>query len=191
MLFKFQRFRIFAGASVAALLLVLSGCASDHSAPTTPSAGRDQPAWAYPMGTPDAGSDGTELGALDLLSRVIQSVVEVVLPTESAVIESGIYRLEIPAGALPDPTTYSMQYRDRGPVEVELGPHGSVFDVPVQLSIDLSGSTLASGSDVSLYWWDEDHGQWVDVGGTWDPATSTLTASLAHFSRYRPGRAGW
>jgi hypothetical protein len=94
-------------------------------------------------------------------------------------------------GALPKATSYSMSYRITGPAQVDLGPHGAEFDVPVELSIDLSGSSLATAPDVTLYWWDEAHAQWVDVGGVWDAQSGTLTSELDHFSSYRPGRAGW
>lgn len=185
------RGRALAGLVLVALLLITSGCASDRDgSPTAPSSSEiaTEPVWAY---TNPATAEGSELGLLDFLLRLVQSVVRVVLPTQSAVLEGHIYRLEVPAGALPRSAVYSMTYQQSGPAEVNLGPHGAEFDVPVELSIDLSNTSLADAPDVTLFWWDENRGRWVDVGGVWDPSTETLTAELEHFSRYRPGRAGW
>jgi len=185
------RARALAGLLLVALLLITSGCASDRDgSPTAPptSSITAEPVWAYP--NPEA-ADGSELGLLDFLLRLVQTVVRIVLPTESAVLEGHIYRLEIPRGALPRSTVYSMTYQASGPVEVTLGPHGAQFAVPVELSIDLSKTSLAGAPDVTLFWWDESRSQWVDVGGVWDPRTNTLTTDLDHFSCYRPGRAGW
>lgn len=182
--------RAFAGLMLIALLLVASGCASDReSSPTAPSGSTlSEPVWAYPNPAP---ADGTELGLLDWLLRVVRSIVMIVLPNQSAVLEGDIYRLDIPKGALSRRAVYSMTYQASGPAQVTLGPHGAQFNVPVELSIDLSGTSLADAPDVTMFWWDEDHGVWVDVGGVWDPSTGTITSELEHFSRYRPGRAGW
>jgi len=84
-----------------------------------------------------------------------------------------------------------MEYDNHGVVSVELGPDGARFAVPVTLSIDLHGTTARPDDDITLYWWDDANGVWVDVGGTWDPSTMTLTTQLHHFCIYRPGRAGW
>lgn len=185
----YARSRALAGLALVALLLITSGCASDQVvSPTAPEAPASEPIWAYPNPAP---ADGAELGLLDWLLRVVRSVVRIVLPTQSAVLEENIYRLEVPVGALPRSAVYSMTYQAGGPAQVTLGPHGAEFQVPVELSIDLSETSLADAPDVTLYWWDEDNEEWVDVGGVWDPSTGVITSELEHFSRYRPGRAGW
>ena len=112
-------------------------------------------------------------------------------PARGGRLQSGRHVLDVPAGALPWTVPFTMDYYNRGVVSLELGPHGAQFDVPVTLTIDLHGTTARPSDDITLYWWDEANGVWVDVGGTWDPSTMTLTTQLDHFSCYRPGRAGW
>ena len=104
---------------------------------------------------------------------------------------SGRYTVDIPPEALPWNVFYTMEYRTTGIVRVGLGPHGAQFNEPVTVSIDLNGTSARPTDDITLYWFDESKGVWVDVGGDWDPSTMTLTAKLDHFSEYQPGRAGW
>jgi hypothetical protein len=139
---------------------------------------------------PDAG--GAEEGLIGgLLGGALRVVFRLVSPDESATVQNGRFLLQVPAGALSYDARYSIAYSTIGAVEASLSPHGAVFDNPVELEIDLAGTSLANEPDVTLYWWDEDHEEWVDVGGSWDRNTQKLTSTLEHFSRYRPGRAGW
>ncbi len=112
-------------------------------------------------------------------------------PTKGGQLVSGRHQLTVPAGALPWTVPFTMDYQTTGIVRVELGPHGSRFDVPVTLKINLNDTSALPSDDITLYWWNEDDGEWVDVGGVWDPSTMTLTTELDPFSIYQPGRAGW
>jgi hypothetical protein len=123
-----------------------------------------------------------------------QAPVHAEIPIDPAIggrLHSGRHTLDVPPGALPWTVPFTMDYYNHGVVSVELGPDGAHFAVPLTLSIDLHGTTALPTDDITLYWWDEANGVWVDVGGTWDPSTMTLTTQLDHFSCYRPGRAGW
>lgn len=150
-----------------------------------------EPAWA--LQPTDAGRTQSSglLGTVGRLLRGIVTLVEVVLTGEGGTLESGRFTLTVPPNALDYDAAYTMTYKTIGAVQVDLGPHGAEFDVPVTLTVDLGGTNLAGDDDVTLFWWDEASGTWVDVGGVWDPASNTLTTELEHFSRYRPGRAGW
>lgn len=182
---------IWLGLALAVLCGAGVGCSS-QSDPLSPAATETStPPWAHDL-SPESGSKSSGLlgGLARTLTRLV-SIVEFVLPTESAVLESGRYLLSVPAGALDYPAEYRLEHAAGAVVQVDLFPHGAEFDNPVLLEIDLRGTSLAQYNDITLYWWDEVSGEWVDVGGAWDPASKTLSTELEHFSRYRPGRAGW
>jgi hypothetical protein len=70
------------------------------------------------------------------------------------------------------------------------------FLVPVLLSTDYSGATVAdAGATLVHVWFDEDAGVWREVpGSTSNVASRKVVAPLGHFSDYGvidEGRAGW
>ena len=105
---------------------------------------------------------------------------------------AGRYTIEVPPGALPAPAIFRVTSREpqTGYVICELAPHGAAFDVPVTLRIDLSDLDLDPTGDYTVYWFDEDAGEWTDVGGVYDPEMGVLSSELPHFSKYGAGRAG-
>ncbi len=164
------------------------GCSTD-SDPTAPSTSSSDSQWAE---FPESGDAST--GLFDRIRSITNSLIHLVveiIPGDGGVLESGPFELIVPPGALDYVADYEMSHTRFGYVQVDLGPHGAEFDAPVTLNVDLSGTGLARYDDITLYWWDEDAEEWVDVGGTWDPDSNMLSTELEHFSRYRPGRAGW
>jgi hypothetical protein len=110
------------------------------------------------------------------------------------VVQAGRFKLLVPPGALAQDTEIVVRdvtAEEGGIVTGELLPEGLTFLKPVYLQVDLEGTTAEGWSDANLFWYDPDTGQWVDQGGFYSPWTHKLWAPLEHFSRYRPGRAGW
>jgi hypothetical protein len=175
-------------ASLLALgLLFLGACSSNETiAPTV----RDESMWLVPAAG-DSGSVTLGGRGRGRLVRVVEE--ELILPALGGKVHAGRYELCVPPLALDTPAVYTIEYAEPGIVQVELGPHGAVFNPnrKVKLDIDLTGTTADPDDVITLYWYDESTGQWVDVGGLWNPNTMTLKAELEHFSVYRPGRAGW
>ncbi|MBD3162619.1 MAG: hypothetical protein GF346_09650 [Candidatus Eisenbacteria bacterium] len=140
---------------------------------------------AVPLG---GNGKGGNKGGKDKRHRAWQSID----PTVGGTLTAGRYSIEVPAGALDHTMVYSVTSKEQtGYVICELGPHGVSFDVPVTLRIDLSDLALDPDEQYTVYWFDEESGEWTDVGGTYDPSTGVLEAELEHFSRYGAGRAGW
>lgn len=178
--------------SLIAGLLTTWGCGVDEA--LSPSASEASSPWIGDL-SPEGealgqGANGRGRGAPPWADVPVHAEAPID-PAKGGRLQSGRHTLDVPAGALPWTVPFTMDYYNRGVVSVELGPHGAQFDVPVTLTIDLHGTTARPSDDITLYWWDETNGVWVDVGGTWDPSTMTLTTQLDHFSCYRPGRAGW
>lgn len=107
------------------------------------------------------------------------------------------YELHFRSGSLSQGKQVSIQERDGCVIEFELGPHGTVFGEPVDITIDFAGTNADAGSsnyDGSkpvLYWFNEITGIWEVVPGTLEGLKYHTT--LQHFSLYglAPGKAGW
>ena len=100
------------------------------------------------------------------------------------------YTLIFSQGSLSNAMTISISERDSKVVDVQLGPDGIVFDAPVTLSIDYTGtpndpdSPYFTGFAPEVRRFDPSTSGWTDVPGTDNPATKTYTAQLTGFSRY-------
>lgn len=101
--------------------------------------------------------------------------------------------LSFPAGALPaeESITISAVPASIPGVEdwsnaVELGPHGTTFDVPVTLSFAVDEAALPAGvpaEALGVYTWEEN--AWVEVPGSSLSADgSTISVEIEHFSAY-------
>jgi hypothetical protein len=132
--------------------------------------------------------DVEEFVAGDLLPDVFETQV---IGAAGGVVSDGRYRIHVPPGAVTEPTTFELRYFEDGMTVFELLPHGVEFHVPVTIVVDLTGTTLEKASDVSLYWYDEDAEDWVDVGGVWNRRNNRLVGTTTHFSKWGSGRAGW
>lgn len=111
----------------------------------------------------------------------------------------GRYELHFFLGSLREGAQITIQEWDSHVLEFELGPHGTTFDVPVELRIDYSGtnadpgSSSYDGSVPELWWLNDQTGVWEQVPGVLDEQQLKVRCKLSHFSRYslRDGRAGW
>ncbi|MFN2383770.1 MAG: hypothetical protein ABR559_05840 [Gemmatimonadota bacterium] len=101
------------------------------------------------------------------------------------VIATGAGELTVPPGALVQDVDLSMQERPTG-TSFRFGPNGLAFELPATLRIavlqqdveglDLSRLRIAGASDSG--------DDWQVIGGTYDPATGTISAPIHHFSQY-------
>lgn len=177
-------FAVWSTLTLAAALLITTGCGVDDPASPEPNAGSP---WILdtPQGDSSLGGKTRRVPPIPVHAQAH------INPSTGGQLVSGRQTLTIPPGALPWTVPFTMDYYTTGIVRVELGPHGAQFAVPVTLTFDLHGTSALPSDDITLYWWDQDNGEWVDVGGVWDPSTMTLTTELDHFSVYQPGRGGW
>ncbi|MBU1699780.1 MAG: hypothetical protein KJ970_04660 [Candidatus Eisenbacteria bacterium] len=196
---KINSYRVFIPATFAAVIvLMIVGCSDDNSMEPTAAA----PQFARIID----GSIESDASMVRSLTPEKKTVTDEGDGSQEYTMESypidpkvggeytqGRFTLTVPPGATGDTLNLTVKdlTSDRGQVIVELGPHGVEFDQRVTLTIDLSGTTLADYSDVTIYWYNEETGEWVDMNGTYDPMTRSVSAELEHFSLYGGGRAGW
>lgn len=94
--------------------------------------------------------------------------------------------LEIPAGAVGQDTTFSINIPDPYVFFNEFGTDGLVFHTPVRVTMsyrdaDLTGVTE---STIRIGWLDESSGTFKDMVCEVDFINKTVTAELNHFSAY-------
>jgi hypothetical protein len=104
----------------------------------------------------------------------------------------GMTVLTIPLGAVDKKTHITMNATTAGPIFVELGPHGTVFNPehPVTLEISFKGADLTDVDveAIKVYYNNETTGLWEPLDNSVpDSDGATVTATLAHFSEYAPG----
>jgi len=104
----------------------------------------------------------------------------------------GKVRLEIPAGAVPQPVAVTVHavhvYPDPGPIVAgtvyDLGPDGTQFAEPIQLSIGYETAGIPAGvaeEELRVYQLVED--VWIELqGSTVNTADRTVIANIEHFS---------
>ncbi len=94
--------------------------------------------------------------------------------------------LEIPAGAVPHDTIFSISIPDLNVFYNEFGTNGLVFEKPVKVTMsyrdaDLTGINEAS---IRIAWFNYQTGVFEDLACTVDTVNKSITAELEHFSAY-------
>lgn len=104
---------------------------------------------------------------------------------EGGQIWHGGHKIKFPAGALPQDSKAAIEISSSNYVQVEFLPDGWFNkEVTVTISyknVDLSGVDEKS---LTLAWYDETTGEWIDVGGSVDIKKKWITANVWHFTQY-------
>jgi hypothetical protein len=94
--------------------------------------------------------------------------------------------LEIPAGAVPNDTLFSISIPDINVFYNEFGTNGLVFAKPVKVTMSYRDADLAGidESTIRIGWLNESTGQFQDIVCTVDQANKTVAGEVEHFSAY-------
>jgi len=95
---------------------------------------------------------------------------------------------------LPEDMTISFEWAAGGTFEgmlndLEFGPHGLVFNSPVELQLSYKKADLQGieEEDLKLFYYNEETELWEFIGGEVDDKKKTVIGLLNHFSRYAIG----
>lgn len=139
----------------------------------------------------DSGSGGESVSESPNLGETGSVKATAAEGGELSLPESGV-TLSIPAGALAEDTEISAEVVSKkdlpeaanlGGNVVEFGPDGLTFLAPVKLEMDLAGSKVPEGAEVSIAWLDEDKNEWVDLPGS-KLADGKVSANTMHFTKF-------
>ena len=179
---------------MAFVMVLFTGCASDKMAgPQTQggeSSGTLPPALVSPnAATPSVGLSSS--GWYEIASAEVE-------PDDEKTVGGGRYGFYFPEGAVSQTTTITISEWDSHVLDVEFGPHGTQFNLPVTLEIDYSSTNADPDSDnyngaiPAFYWFDQENDVWVEIQGDTDTENLIYTVELEHFSRYSlRGTPGW
>ena len=94
--------------------------------------------------------------------------------------------LEVPPGAVPNDTTFSVFIPDDAVFYNEFGTDGLAFDVPVRVTMSYRDANLTGVDETSIRigYFNEETGAIEDVQCQVDLLRRTVTAELTHFSAY-------
>ena len=94
--------------------------------------------------------------------------------------------LDIPAGAVPQDTVFSIMIPDDEIFYNEFGTDGLKFDKPVTVTMSYRNADLSGikESTIRIGYLNESTGVWQDMVCTLDRVNKTVTAELYHFSAY-------
>lgn len=166
-------------ALAAAALLALAGC-SEVSQPTlaTPA-----PPQSVLGGTINLNGVLQFVGLPNLLGT--RHAEKYIVASQGGFVELDGFRVDIPAGALSQNTTITIDLPTDNVLGKRLiadfGPHGTQFNTPVTLTFPLLG-VLWSGSPIEVARWE--NGAWTSLGGSVNLLGTKLTGQTPHFSTY-------
>lgn len=174
------------------------GCGTGSPlAPTLP----DSPPQYTAADPPPFLSETRSPSVLGRVSGVARDFVQVatrwVDPGLDKTVAGGRYAVRFLPASLSQGVQVVIRERDPSRIEFELGPHGTQFGDPVELTIDFAGTSADStsghydGSVPVLYWFNDESGLWESVPGKVEGLQFHTT--LEHFSTYglARGKSGW
>jgi hypothetical protein len=95
------------------------------------------------------------------------------------------HSVKVPKGAIKQDTEFSIAVSPTDYITVEFGPDGW-FEKEVTVTISYNNADL-TGIDplnLTLAWYDETSGEWIDLGGKVDLKKKTVSAKAWHFTKY-------
>ncbi|HYR08681.1 MAG TPA: hypothetical protein VEQ60_12955 [Longimicrobium sp.] len=108
-----------------------------------------------------------------------------IVASEGGFVELNGFRVDIPAGALSQNTTITIDLPTDNVLGkrliAEFGPHGTQFNTPVTLSFPLTGVLLPLGPIEVARW---ENGGWTSLGGSVNLLGTVLSSTTPHFSTY-------
>lgn len=161
-----------------AVLLPLAGCSERTEAPLAPEA---------PSAAISTDVDLTEVLEFVTVPDLtgVRSASKLIRASEGGSVELNGFRVDIPAGALPQDTVITLELpRDEllgKHLVAELLPHGLQFNEPVTLTFPLEG-VIWTGEPIEVGRWEND--AWTSLGGAVSPDGKSLRSTTPHFSTY-------
>lgn len=169
--------------AIVAAALALAGCSDRAQSPLAPTPPPEQPAQLLGLGgLLDLSGLLTILGTPNLTGP--RHAEKWIVASQGGFVELQGYRVDIPAGALPNDTMVTIDLPTDAvlakKVVAEFGPHGVQFNTPVTLTFPLTGVLLLGPAEVAR--WEDD--EWVGIGGSVNLLGTKLTGTTPHFSYY-------
>ena len=129
--------------------------------------------------------------SVDQLHFVSGLTSKMISAETGGVITNGRVTLEFPPYALSEDTEITIEMLNDGTLGADLGPHGIQFNRPVTMTMELQNTSAEGNADVvETFWWNSDENWYEKMPKVDSGTSSTLSATLEHFSRYKAGVGG-
>jgi hypothetical protein len=172
-----------------------SGCGEQH-----PKA----PLGSYPeasKGTPSLGKKTTGSGSntssdtrverysiLNLALMQIEdlAVAQWVKASTGGTLYLGEFKFYIPPGSLAKDTMISIAMTSDKYIQMDFGPDGTQFNPPATMTVTYATANLKNlkPSNLSISWFDTTKNQWINLGGSVNQSTMTVSVPVTHFTEY-------
>lgn len=178
-------------ACAAASLFVVMGCSNNETAsgpmsPFTPS--RSSSALAK-GGTATAGSTVAAITPIPRRTRSANGFggtgSKYLTVSGGGAFDYMNHRMTVPPGALSQNTEMFITDVSSNLIQANYGPSGQ-FNLPVIVTISYADADLRNVDlrKMTIAWYDEATGAWVEVGGVVDRVNQTISVAVMHFTQY-------
>ncbi len=186
---------ILAGGLIA--LLLVSGCSEQHpQAPLGSATEASKGATSLSKKTNGPGmtaspSSETRVERYSVLNLALMqaeefTVSQLVKASTGGTLYFGEFEFYIPPGSLANDTIISITMTSDKYIQMDFGPDGTQFNPPATMKVTYATANLKDikPSNLSISWFDTATKQWINLGGTVDQSTMTVSVPITHFTEY-------
>lgn len=182
--------RILLGYAAASVLFILSGCSNEPgSSPLSPMKS------ARATSTLAKGSTATTTSAVSAITPLPRRTrsangfggtgAKYITVSGGGTFDYMNHKMTVPPGALSQNTEMYITDISSNYIQANYGPSGE-FNLPVVVTISYADADLRNVDlkKMTIAWYDETAGAWIDVGGVVDRVNQTISVPVMHFTQY-------
>lgn len=181
--------RIISACAVASLLLLAMGCGNEPTpGPMSPVNSSRASALAKSGGN-TAGSTVAQITPIPRRTRSANgfggTASKYITVSGGGTFDYMNHRMLVPPGALSQNTEMYITDVSSNLIQANYGPSGQ-FNLPVVVTISYADADLRNVDlrKMTIAWYDEAAGTWVEIGGVVDKINKTISVAVTHFTQY-------
>lgn len=183
----FRQTQVFLLASVVTLLF-MSGCGEQH--PHAP-LGSNPDAAKNTANLNKSVTTDTRVARHSILDQSLMlvedlSTSQLVKASTGGTLYFGEFKFYIPPGSLAKDTIISIAMTSDKYIQMDFGPDGTQFNPPATMTVNYAKANLdkISPLKLSISWFDTATNQWINLGGTVNQGTLSVSVPVSHFTEY-------
>jgi hypothetical protein len=121
-----------------------------------------------------------------LSASQIKTTSKLITASSGGTVNVNELSISIPVGAVSDDKNISINCDDDLYMQADFGPDGTQFNKAATITVSYANADLTdiSPADLSISWFDPNQGKWIDLGGTVDKKSQTVSVQVWHFTQY-------
>jgi hypothetical protein len=125
---------------------------------------------------------------LDLALSEIEdlSTAKLVKASTGGTLYFGEFKFYIPPGSLANDTIIGITMTSDKYIQMDFSPDGTQFNPPATMTVTYVTANLnkISPSKLSISWFDTATNKWINLGGTVNQSTLSVSVPISHFTEY-------